>query len=74
MRAAHNNGRASGGWGNGMLPPLSILHRVERLHIERGHVVWLKEGCDHGIRELANQAADKLRKEGWTIRVRPVVL
>lgn len=69
MPAAHLRGQS----GAGMLPPLSVFFRVERMSIVGKGRVWLMVGDDHTVREFASQAADKLRAQGFTVRVRPVI-
>ena len=69
MLAAHSVRQS----GAGMLPKLRVWHRVERMHISGKGRVWLADGEDHEAREFANQAADKLRSQAFTVRVRPVV-
>lgn len=53
---------------------LDLRFIVEQAHYERGGVRWLRQGELHGVHELANQAADKLRAQGFRVRVRPVVI
>ena len=36
--------------------------------------VWQSYGASHARAELAGQQADKLRGDGYTVRVRPVIL
>lgn len=36
--------------------------------------VWVREGSPYPRAEVASQAADLLRSQGFTVRVRPVVL
>lgn len=36
--------------------------------------VWVREGLPYPRVEFASQAADSLRSQGFTVRVRPVVL
>jgi hypothetical protein len=38
------------------------------------HDVWQAYGASHSLASLAGQAADKLRAEGHTVRVRPVIV
>jgi hypothetical protein len=35
--------------------------------------VWVSDGASHCRAEFANQAADHLRAQGFTVRVRPVL-
>lgn len=69
MSAAHLRGQS----GAGMLPPLQLFFRVERLSILAKGRVYLQHGDDHDVAEFAQQAADKLRAQGFTVRVRPVI-
>lgn len=69
MGAAHLRGQS----GAGMLPRLRVWHRVERLSISGKGRVWLADGDDHPAAEFANQAADKLRSQAFTVRVRPII-
>lgn len=59
--------------GNGaaFLPRLRVL--VERKHFDRGGVTWLLEGEPHTSRDDAEASAQRLRKQGFQVRVRPVV-
>lgn len=52
---------------------LDLRFIVEQAHYERGGVKWLRQGDPHEVHELASQAADKLRAQGFRVRVRPVV-
>lgn len=70
MSAIHLMGQS----GAGMLPPLRIVFRVERLTISGKGRAWLPDGYDHATAEFAHQARDKLRAGGLTVRVRPVIL
>lgn len=82
MRAVHNNGYArSGQAGAGFLMPhLPVVHVVERRVGRRqdahGHWVdvWFVEGRAHATAALAGVEADSWRAQGFTVRVRPVVL
>lgn len=71
-RTAFTAGPVMGQSGLAFLPRVRIL--VERAHYTRGGVQWVQEGDLHSINELAQQAAEKLRKQGWRVRVRPIVL
>lgn len=82
MRAAHNAGwRLTGQSGAGMvLPSLPVVHVLER-RVGRHQVptgqwvdVWYVEGKPHASAGLAGSAADVLRAQGFTVRIRPVVL
>jgi hypothetical protein len=70
MQGAGNDGRCM----------LDLVHLVER---RCGRLVredgtwgdaWAVEGKPHDRAEFAGQAADKLRRQGFTVRVRPVFL
>jgi len=80
VRAAHNNAHArSGQSGAGFLPSLKVAFIVEQrcASVNEGlgwRDVWAPEPTTHDCFELANQRADALRAEGFTVRVRPVVL
>lgn len=81
MRADLNRARPSGGWGwgNAMLPPPRVVFRVEQRggSINEAGVwrdLWYAVSDDHSNAELANQKADAQRAQGFTVRVRPVVL
>ena len=79
MRAAHNNAQnRQGQSGAGFLPDVRVVHVVERRvgrHEVKGQWldVWHAEG-QHDRTEFAGRAADVLRAQGFTVRVRPVVL
>lgn len=78
-RVSFHGAMRSGQSGAGFLPPLGVVHRVEQrcAALSVGGVwrdQWAKVGTDHKVHELANQAADKLRAQGFTVRVRPVVV
>lgn len=71
-RAAFTAGPVMGQSGLAFLPRVRIL--VERFHFRPGGGVWVQEGDLHAINELAQQAAEKLRKQGFRVRVRPIVV
>ena len=73
MRAAHNSGRPGGGHGAAFLP--RVRFAVERMRITAKGRTWHRVGDLHEVHELANQAAEKLRREeALQTRVRPVVI
>lgn len=54
---------------------LDVRHIVEQAHFERGAgIQWIRQGDAHERAELAGQAADKLRAQGFRVRVRPIVV
>lgn len=78
MRAAHNNGRPSGGWGLGLMQDRTesralLVHLVEVMHVTGKGRTWHQEGDDWLSSDAANAAAQKLRAQGWTVRTRPVI-
>ena len=65
--------------GAGFLSPLSVAFRVEQRCGAKqvlGHWVdqWVLVGAHHAHNEFAQQAAENLRLQGFTVRVRPVVV
>lgn len=72
MASAASTGPVMGQSGLAMLPRIRFV--VERAHYERGGVRWLQAGDVTPARDAAEHAADRLRKEGWRVRVRPLVL
>ena len=69
--------RFDGQSGAGLFDLASVVHLVEvrsGYSPEKKADVWRQDGPQHGRAELANQAADKLRAQGFTVRVRPLVL
>lgn len=73
-RAAYPFRERRGFIANSGMSMLDLRFLVEQAHYERGGVKWLRQGDLHEIHELANQAADKLRAQGFRVRVRPVVV
>lgn len=80
MRAASNSANTGRGQsGAAFLPPLRVGHVVE-LRCGAQQVagvwadVWVRQGDPWLVFELANQAAEGLRRDGATVRVRPVLL
>lgn len=76
MRAALSSVRGTGSDGRCLMDVRHIVERRCASQVVAGRwcAVWVAEGQPYTEREFASQAADSLRSQGFTVRVRPVVL